>query len=78
METRKIIDILNSRDVEEVTAWLKKFPNIKIFNRDESYNYARAISQAHPEVQQISDYFHLVKNLSEYLKDYLLKNYLKF
>ena len=73
METRKIIDILNSRDVEEVTAWLKKFPNIKIFNRDGSYNYARAISQAHPEAQQISDYFHLVKNLSEYLKDYLLK-----
>ena len=56
----------------------KKFPNIKIFNRDGSYNYARAISQAHPEAQQISDYFHLVKNLSEYLKDYLLKNYLKF
>lgn len=52
---------------------MKKFPNIKIVNRDGSYAYAKAISQAHPNAKQISDYFHLVKNLSEYLKNYLLK-----
>lgn len=46
LETRKIIDILNSRNVEDVTAWLKKFPNIKIVSRDGSYTYAKAISQA--------------------------------
>ena len=73
METRKIIDILNSRNVEDVTTWLKKFPNIKIINRDGSYTYAKAISQAHPNSQQVSDYFHLVKNLSEYLNKCLLR-----
>ena len=73
METRKIIDILNSRNVEDVTAWLKKFPNIKIVSRDSSYTYAKAISQAHPNAQQVSDYFHLVKNLSEYLNKCLLR-----
>ena len=73
METRKIIDILNSRNVEDVTTWLKKFPNIKIVSRDGSYIYAKAISQAHPNAQQVSDYFHLVKNLSEYLNKCLLR-----
>ena len=73
METRKIIDILNSRNVEDVTAWLKKFPNIKIVSRDGCYTYAKAISQAHPNAQQVSDYFHLVKNLSEYLNKCLLR-----
>ena len=73
METRKIIDILNSRNVENVTAWLKKFPNIKIVSRDGSYIYAKAIYQAHPNAQQVSDYFHLVKNLSEYLNKCLLR-----
>lgn len=73
METRKIIDLIESRELDEVTKWLKKFKNIKIFNRDGSYTYAKAISQSHPNAIQISDYFHLVKNLCDYLKEYLMR-----
>lgn len=73
METRKIIDLIESREVEIVSEWLKKFKNIKIFNRDGSQSYARAISQSHPSAVQISDYFHLVKNLCDYIKEYLMR-----
>ena len=73
METRKIIDLIESREVEIVSEWLKKFKNIKIFNRDGSQSYARAISQSHASAVQISDYFHLVKNLCDYIKEYLMR-----
>ena len=34
METRKVIDLIESREVEVVTEWFKKFKNINFFNRD--------------------------------------------
>lgn len=73
METRKVIDLIESREVEVVTEWLKKFKNINFFNRDGSYTYAKAISKSHPNAVQISDYFHLVKNLCDYLREYLIR-----
>lgn len=30
INSHKIIDMINSRDYEEVTSWLKEFPNLKI------------------------------------------------
>ena len=63
METRKVIDLIESREVEVVTEWFKKFKNINFFNRDGSYTYAKAISKSHPNAVQISDY----------LKEYLIR-----
>jgi len=34
--TRKIISLINSRDIGDVSEWLKLFPNIKIITRDGS------------------------------------------
>lgn len=73
METRKVIDLIESRELEVVSEWLKKFKNIIFFNRDGSYTYAKAISKSHPNAVQISDYFHLVKNLCDYLREYLIR-----
>ena len=73
METRKVIDLIESREVEIVSECLKKFKNINFFNRDGSYTYAKAISKSHPNAVQISDYFHLVKNLCDYLREYLIR-----
>ena len=36
INSHKIIDMINSRDYEEVTSWLKEFPNLKIVSK--SYN----------------------------------------
>lgn len=73
METRKVTDLTESREVEVVTEWLKKFKNINFFNRDGSYTYDKAISKNHSNAVQISDYFHLVKNLCDYLREYLIR-----
>lgn len=69
IETRKIVDILKSRDYEEVKEWLKTFPNIEIISRDGSITYNKAIKDAHPKSIQISDRFHILKNLTDYCKN---------
>ena len=43
INSHKIIDMINSRDYEEVTSWLKEFPNLKIVSRDCSLTYKKAI-----------------------------------
>jgi len=73
IESRNIIDILESRDLEDVTEWLKTYPNLEIVSRDGSQTYASAIKAAHPNAIQINDRFHLLKNLTDYCKKYITK-----
>ena len=44
INSHKIIDMINSRDYEKVTSWLKEFPNLKIVSRDGSLTYKKAIT----------------------------------
>ena len=60
--------MIESREQNDVAAWLKTYPNIQIVSRDGSRTYANAISEAHPEAFQISDRFHLVKGLTDYAR----------
>jgi len=73
LESRKLIDMIESREFDDVKAWLGQYPNIKIVSRDGSRIYANAISEAHPYAIQISDRFHLIKNLAKYAKRALQK-----
>lgn len=70
---RQIIDMINSRDYETVCKWLKTYPNLHVVSRDGSVTYNNAIADAHPGALQISDRFHLLKNLTSYGKEYLKK-----
>lgn len=77
IETGDIVDLLESRELEDVEKWLKKFKNIEVVSRDGSTTYNAATTATHPNAIQISDRFHILKNLTEYGKDYLkrlLKN----
>jgi transposase len=65
METRKIVDMIESREGCDVSRWLAGYPNISVVSRDGSHTYAAAITQAHPAAMQVSDRFHLVKNLCD-------------
>ena len=65
LETRKIVDMLESREMEDVARWLAGFPNLSTVSRDGSQTYAAAITKAHPKAIQISDRFHLLKNLTD-------------
>jgi transposase len=71
IETHKIIDIINSRNLEDVKQWLSTYKNLQVISRDGSITYKNAITLAHPSAIQVSDRFHLLKNLTDYCKDYL-------
>lgn len=73
LETRKIIDMIESREMEDVAQWLSGFPNIKTVSRDGSLTYASAIAAAHPQAMQVSDRFHLIKNLCDHARSALYK-----
>ena len=69
--TGNVVDMLESRDYEDVEKWFETFPNIQVFSRDGSITYAKAMRDSHPKAIQISDRFHLLKNLTDYCKDYI-------
>lgn len=64
-----IISMINSRDIGEVSSWLKLFPNLKYVSRNWSLIYKSAIELANPNIIQISDRFHLIKGLSEVINE---------
>ena len=71
LENSKVIDMIPSRNLTEVTEWLKEFPDIELVSRDGSLTYASAISEALPEAIQVSDRFHLVKNFTDDVRKYI-------
>lgn len=73
IHTHKIIDLIESREQADIIKWLESYPNIKVVSRDGSITYKNAIQEAHPMATQVSDRFHLYKNLTEYAIDYLKK-----
>jgi transposase len=58
------IDLLPDRSVETVSAWLLKHPSIDVVSRDGSAEYASAIRKGAPQARQVTDRWHLVKNLT--------------
>jgi transposase len=63
--------MIPSKDMESVTEWLKGYPEIEIVSRDGSIGYSKAIAEALPGAMQVSDRFHLVKNLIDQAKEYI-------
>ena len=76
-ETKRPIDLLDSRENEDVSAWLKNYPSIKLVTRDRASSYANAIYTGLPEAEQIADKFHIMKNLSEYIATEIKEHYFK-
>jgi len=68
IETKRVVDLLESREISDVSEWLKTYPNIQIVSRDGSSSYATAVKNTHPGALQVSDRFHLLKNLTDYAK----------
>ena len=63
--SHRVVDMIPSRERQDVAAKLAEYPNLKVVTRDGSPTYAAAIAQANPEILQISDRFHLLKGLTE-------------
>jgi transposase len=71
LESRKVIDLLPDRESGTVAAWLRKHPGSRIVSRDRGGIYAQATRMATPEAVQVADRWHLLRNLSEALKNAL-------
>ena len=71
LERRKALDLIPSREAEDVAEWLKKYPQVEVVSRDRSLTYANAVNVALPHAAQIADRFHLVKNIYEVLEKIL-------
>jgi transposase len=64
-ETGRRIDVLPDREAATVTTWLRAHPGAEIVWRDGSATYAEAIRQALPDAVQVSDRWHLWRNLCD-------------
>ena len=71
IETHQIIDMIVSREEDDVTKWLKSYSNLEVISRDGGIMYKSASDKSHPKAVQVSDRFHVLKNLTEYAKDAL-------
>lgn len=73
-DKKKKVDVINSREKENVVEKLKLFSKEKTVTRDFSQTYKNAISEALPKAKQIVDRFHIFKNLTDDLNDYIKRN----
>ena len=71
LETHRIIDILDSRETGKVEDWLRSYPNLQVISRDGAQAYASAAANSHPGVLQVTDRFHLLKNLAGVVEEYM-------
>jgi transposase len=69
--SRRVIDIIETRETQAVKEWLKTFPSLRYVARDGSISYKSAITQANEKITQISDRFHLLKGLTDAAKKYI-------
>ena len=65
------LEIVPSREKEDVARALRKYTGATIISRDRSLAYAGAIKAARPRVKQVADKFHLVKNCGEHVSNQL-------
>ncbi len=66
------VDLLPDRTVETVSAWLQNHPKIEIVSRDGSSEYASAIKKGAPQARQVSDRWHVTKNLAGCVSGHLV------
>jgi len=71
LSTNKPIGLLPDREEGTLWAWLKTHPEIRVVSRDRYGNYRRAVSSGAPQAMQITDRWHLLKNLGEAVRKVL-------
>ncbi len=68
LEHHCVVDLLPDRTPETLADWLKTHPGVEIVSRDRAEAYASGIRQGAPEAKQVTDRWHLVKNLGQALE----------
>jgi hypothetical protein len=63
------IELWAGRDAEQLAAWLRTLPGVKVGCRDGSLVYRQGIADGAPNAVQVSDRFHLWQGLSKRIVD---------
>jgi transposase len=71
LETRRVIDVLPDRCAASVQRWLEAHDEIEIVSRDRGNVYIDGATQGAPLAQQVSDRWHLCKNIGDAVEDFL-------
>lgn len=74
LERHRVVELLPSHAVDEVSRWLKSQPQITVVSRDRSMEYRTAITESLPDALQVVDRWHLIKNLCDVLERSLSEN----
>lgn len=65
LDTGKVIDLLNDREVDSFRDWLDNHDQVGIVSRDRSTDYSSAITATGRNIVEVADRFHLNKNMSD-------------
>lgn len=71
LEAHCPIDLLGSREAQEVVAWFQAHPEIEIISRDRGKDYIKAATEGAPQAEQVADRWHLLHNLQEAVATFL-------
>ena len=63
--TGRVLAVFDGRYPMELVRWLQSHPEVKLVSRDGSRDYENLIRMGRPEAVQVTDRFHLIKNLKE-------------
>jgi transposase len=65
LEAHAVIDVLAKRSSQTAADWMRQHPEINYVSRDRGKDYTQGASEGAPQAIQVSDRFHLMKNLVE-------------
>ena len=65
LDSHAVIDVLAERSSQTAADWMRQHPEIDYVSRDRGKDYKLGASEGAPQAIQVSDRFHLMKNLVE-------------
>ncbi len=71
LQLHKVVDLLPDRETATLETWLQNHPEIRIITRDRFSRYALAATNSLPDAEQITDRWHLLKDMGDVLKKLL-------
>ncbi|MBE9601513.1 ISL3 family transposase [Pedobacter sp. MC2016-24] len=75
LTTRRVVDLLPDREEKSLIIWLRKQPKLEVITRDRYGKYRRAATKGAPQAIQVTDRWHLLKNLGEALTKMMTREY---